>query len=352
MVVLGAAKHRRIAGSGAGTPVAQRAAMRLRVLHALVVLAVAGCAGGRRPPKADVSARPTLDVALPIALETGATRRPMTPPPAVVRLVDAGRSGARRPLAYRFSGARSESLRVDIRTTKASSFLASSARTVRLVVHVEPQGTDTAGDYRFHFRIERASLVGDEEMPKDGVQQMEAVLGEVRGRWGSAVISPRGALKELGWSESDGLAMPAHQVLVDLSRLLRQLYPPLPEEEVGVGARWEVTEDVSTEAYEMRSTSRFTLRALGDRSAELDLELEESAARQPLGGTASSGLVQLEKLEGSVVGSVRASFEPPFGRISLQRSMDARILVGRPRAQRAVPLVTASETTAVPVAVR
>jgi len=299
MVVLGAAKHRRIAGSGAGTPVAQRAAMRLRVLHALVVLAVAGCAGGRRPPKADVSARPTLDVALPIALETGATRRPMTPPPAV-----------------------------------------------------EPQGTDTAGDYRFHFRIERASLVGDEEMPKDGVQQMEAVLGEVRGRWGSAVISPRGALKELGWSESDGLAMPAHQVLVDLSRLLRQLYPPLPEEEVGVGARWEVTEDVSTEAYEMRSTSRFTLRALGDRSAELDLELEESAARQPLGGTASSGLVQLEKLEGSVVGSVRASFEPPFGRISLQRSMDARILVGRPRAQRAVPLVTASETTAVPVAVR
>jgi hypothetical protein len=238
------------------------------------------------------------------------------PRPPTIDVLEPGQ-GRAHALRYRFDKAVPFAQRIDVTTTTDGRV----APTVRVTVHVQPKGEDPDQNFRFEFEI---------------VEGPPALLHA----WGTAAVTDRGIIKEFGWNPRQFRGN-ARTVLVDVSRALQRLYPPLPEGEVSKGARWEATSDETTTAagsktrktvaMERRAIGAYTLRDVSDDTAELDFEESQTW----LGSDAMSAAAR---------GQVSVRFSPPMANTFVRLTMNARVGVDYQR-RREDWLRTSSDTT-------
>lgn len=93
---------------------------------------------------------------------------------------------------------------------------------------------------------------------------------------------------------------PLHHGLVQLGELFGTLQVPLPQAEVGVGARWSVESVVEQDGLPLRQRATFTLREREASRVRVGIELEQSlepdAARgaQPIESLTAHGVAEVE----------------------------------------------------------
>lgn len=301
--------------------------MRLALLFLPLLLA---CAPRARDP-------------LPQILEEAAANQSTEPPPPIVRLRMPGTATANvplRPLRYRFDMA-PRSLRVDLKAK-------GEMRTLRCDVVLKPMTIDEEGTLRFEFKLDDVTLANDARMSPGVVAKYEETFAEVKKLFGTELVTTRGVIKEFGWNVPNKVSLAAYQILVDTSRVLRQLYPTLPEEPVGIGARWTIEQEQRTTSYSAQHEAVWTVTDLSDTSVELSVKYTQRAGRQPFGSSKRG--VELASLNGQGIGKFHVGLAPVTSAASMSLAIVTALDVPRKDdTPKRLDMSTASETRWAPV---
>lgn len=303
---------------------------RMRLALLLLPFVSLACAPPQRDP-------------LPEILAEAAANQSTEPPPPVVRLRMPGTATASvplRPLRYRFDMT-PRSLRVDLKAK-------GDMRTLRCDVALKPMSIEEDGTLRFEFKLDDITLANDARMSTGVVAKYEQTFDEVKKLFGTELVTTRGIIKEFGWNVPKNVSLAAYQILVDTSRVLRQLYPTLPEEPVGIGARWTIEQEQRTTSYRAQHETLWTVTGLSDESVDLSAKYTQRAGRQPFG--ASKRGVELASLDGHGDGTFHVGLAPVTSSavttLAIVTALDVPRKDDRPKR---LDMSTASETRWAPI---
>ena len=237
-----------------------------------------------------MSASEGLEPRLPPAALMDETMTVVTP--AIMKLVDQGQA-PRRKLRYTWRANRKERLVMDLRTRVSTE--SDNARqpevplpTVHVVVDIEPQGVWPDGDMQYAWHVASSSVpAGDPNVPPYVAEGMRIEVATIAHLSGTAVVTSRGLAKEV--SVDAGSITDAGgtgRMVEQMRQQLCDLAAPLPDEDVGVGARWQKLSQLAAKDARVTQTDTFTLVELDGGKGVLDDVLAQTAPAQQLRGPA------------------------------------------------------------------
>lgn len=216
-------------------------------------------------------------------------------PPPELALLDPGRA-PRRKLRYAWRSDQKEELAIDLRTLAANQVDPSHARgatdatrpsiplapAVRIVVAIDPTRVSQDGDLTYAWHVTSAVVRDEPAVPGSIADGMRAEVAAVEHLAGTAVVTSRGLARDVvvdPGSLVDGAA--EGQMIEQVEQTIRDVAAPFPEEEVGLGARWQKLSHVTKDAR-VAQTETFTLVAFKAGKGVLDDVLAQTAGSQPL----------------------------------------------------------------------
>ena len=184
-------------------------------------------------------------------------------------------TGAKRPLRYKpVAGAKE---RLDLKmamglTMEMPGMGAQSmpAPSMTMAIDMDVASISPAGDISVTMTVPSATMEG-EGLPA-------GMLDPVKGLSAAIVMDGRGMVKSMKFDESK-ITDPMMKQLVSQSGLDR-LSMPLPEEPMGVGGKWQVTQAIEGGGIKLDQISTFEVVELNDTSATFNMTISQSAAPQ------------------------------------------------------------------------
>jgi hypothetical protein len=260
----------------------------VRRLPVLALLVAAACSKERSKESAP---EPSVAPPAPEAAPSAAASQPPPAPPAplaTMKLLEAGQP-PRRKLRYAWRADQKEQLAMDLRLSVATE--AAGAKqpelplpTVHIVIAIDPQSVSPEGDLRYAWRVTSAGVTADGQTPSQVGDGMRAEVAVIEHLTGTATVTSSGLAREVvidAASVAD--AGTAGQMVEQVRQTLRDVAAPLPDEDVGKGARWQKTSQIDAKDARVAQTDTFTLVSL-DASDKGKLEdvLAQTAPPQPL----------------------------------------------------------------------
>jgi hypothetical protein len=214
-------------------------------------------------------------------------------------LLEPGRA-PRQPLRYTWRVDQPEQLTMDLRTTATTNEANVQAPRiplppVRIVMAIDPRSVTSEGDLRYAWRVTSTAVGNDAGAPDPVVEGMQAEVATVAALSGTGVVTSRGLTREVNLDRaslsgasaardaSENGGQPATGKMVDqVLQTLRDVAAPFPEEDVGVGARWQKLSDVASSDAAVTQTETFTLVEIAPSRGTLHDVLVQTAPSQPL----------------------------------------------------------------------
>ncbi|MFO0679346.1 MAG: DUF6263 family protein [Polyangiaceae bacterium] len=309
--------------------------LRRAFVPVLFAATVAGCVTSKRPDDGGTlqAAATTTSVADPVPTNppmegasagTEGGERRVRLAERTSRLMDAG-AEPRKALRHRYTKGREESLDVTIaiRTSTQTDALDDAGtdggspepkvRALPVVVartFVEVTDVLPSGDAAFAMEIDAFDVRSDKDVAPELVDAVRAGLAGAKGVRATGVATPRGERKDVTLVVPPLTSREAQQVLENFRQQIEQLGVVLPEEPVGKGATWEVTNDVATRSIVLTQATTFTLASADDKAVRIVGTLRQSAPAQDVTSpvTGGSSNAKLESLTGS--GKVESTTSP------------------------------------------
>jgi hypothetical protein len=180
------------------------------------------------------------------------------------RLLDAGQP-PRRTLRYRWHVDQKEQLSMDLRTSAVTEVAGSkqpeiALPPVHIVIDVDPRSVTPDGDLLYVWRVSRAMVAS--QIPSAIADGMRAEVDAVDGLAGSAVVTSRGLCSKVSIDATPSVdAGATGQMVEQVRQTLDDVAPPMPEEAIGRGARWQKMSELDTKGSHLTQTDTFTLIA-------------------------------------------------------------------------------------------
>lgn len=235
------------------------------------------------------SAVPSVD-ARPGALEARGAGPSGAPfPEARVKLLDSGET-PRRLLRYAWAASRHEQLTLDMRTSLAgaggpgqTAHAPLPLPSVRVVVAIDPQTVSDDGALAYDWRVASASVTGDDRTVPQVADGMRAEVVAVEHLFGSGVVSSRGLGQALSVDpEQAADEVTSRPIALQVLETLWNVAAPFPDEEVGLGARWQRVSELAAKSARATQTDVFALVSLERSRGTLDDALSQTAPEQAL----------------------------------------------------------------------
>lgn len=261
------------------------ASLRVFVLWCTLALVLAGC--GPKPVNKDTTPA-EVDLAgagvTPTDTPTEGATTEAAGPRTRVDLLEPGQE-PRRALRYDLAAMRKEEGVMDMGTTMAVTVGGNAGQRVKLPIMrmtlvTEPQGMTPAGTLRVTSRITAAKTTGSGDPAV--VAAMNEELAAMVGLVTHAEISARGETSNTELEVPANASPQLQQMLDGLRQGMDDMTAPLPEEPVGVGARWRVTSTLDLAAMKSTRVVEAKLERVTAQGAELSLTVSMQAAQQPL----------------------------------------------------------------------
>jgi len=179
------------------------------------------------------------------------------------------------------------------------------------------------GRYRYDLEIQSVDLVLPEGTPdeiREALSSEVAQMGRIEG-W--IEVDDRGITRDVHGTTPTGVPPRTQTMLGNIRSALQSI--PLPEDPVGIGARWEVRRVVDHQTHEVDQVVTYELLDLVGTRGELRITVEQSAEPQPLHNLPDGGEANLDTYVGQ--GSGGAIFDltsvTPVATLSFQSAMHA-----------------------------
>jgi hypothetical protein len=278
--------------------------------------AVASVASYAPPPTPSVtpSAEPTPAASASTVPAASTAARVASSPGTSTRLLETGQA-PRRTLRYTWHVDQKEQLTMDLRTAASTEFAGAKQPEiplppVHIVLELDPQAVTTSGDLRFAWRVSSATVTADPQMPSQIVDGMRAEVIATEHLAGTAAVTARGLSGGVTVAAATTVdAGATGQMAEQIRQTLRDIAVPLPEEEVGRGARWQKTAQLDARGSHLTQADTFTLLDLAATGGTVDDVLAQTAPPQALKapGMASGAEARMESMLAS--GDAKTQFD-------------------------------------------
>lgn len=257
----------------------------------------------------------------------------------IVRLLDAG-AQPRADLSYAFAKGATNKMIMHMDMTMGMTVQGQklpSTAIPRMSMGMDAKTIDrsAAGEFKIDSHLVSVRVVPNggqqEQMAKALRPQLEAMKGLSMGYW----VSPKGHVRDVKIGAPPGMPPAAQQLLNGMSQSFESMVTPLPNERVGVGARWQVLSRTSTGGADLLQSAIYTLKARNGSSATLEVKLVQLAAsdtiHSPQMPAGMSAHVKAFNSGGSGTTQVDLkSVAPEAGSMTLRTTMDLAVQGGGP----------------------
>jgi hypothetical protein len=141
---------------------------------------------------------------------------------------------------------------------------------------------DANGDIHSQFSFTDADVVADPNSPPEVVNALRSAIKQVVGLKGTSIADNRGQLKSGNFDLPEGGDPITRQVFGQVSNSLAQFSSPLPQEAVGIGAKWRVASTLNVSGINLTQNTIYELVALKDNVATFNVSMEQQAKSQQL----------------------------------------------------------------------
>lgn len=222
------------------------------------------------------------------APEGGAPATPVAAPvtETKVEMIDAG-AEPRQALRYKFAAGRKDVLLMDMdmaMAIKAGTMEQPEMQLprMRMTMEVDSKELTPDGNLKYGFNLTTVELVEDPAANQMLVQALKGEITKMQGLNGTAEVTPRGFTKQADIKVPEGAGQQVQQMLDNMQQQIRQMSAPLPEEPVGVGARWKVVMPIELPLIKMQQTATYELTSIQGDTGEFKIVLEQNAPPQTM----------------------------------------------------------------------
>ncbi len=134
------------------------------------------------------------------------------------------------------------------------------------------------GHIRYTALVDEATVAEDGALPPASIEELRTSLAPLRGMTGYAIITDRGESLEAEFVLPPDAPPEMAQQMQSFSNSAENLAAPMPEEAVGVGARWSVYNRVNSSGFEIVQRADFVLQEIVEDRISLDVTI----VQQPL----------------------------------------------------------------------
>ena len=149
---------------------------------------------------------------------------------------------------------------------------------------VEVDVTDIAanGDVSVDYKCPKVEVIDESNEPSPVKPMMETMLKSIEVLTGTATVSNRGFTMKSNVTLPPN-ADPNIQAARDIMKAwMNGMSSPLPEEPVGVGAKWKVIQLIESNGMNVKQTSVHTLKEINGKTFEITIEQAQTADAQEL----------------------------------------------------------------------
>lgn len=190
----------------------------------------------------------------------------------------------------------------------------------------------TNGDVNFEFVYSNVELLEDASNPSPISGVLKPILKSIEGLSGSGVVSERGFTRDSRMVIPEGVAPQLRMMLSSLQESMSRISAPFPEEEVGVGGKWNVIQMVTANGLTLKQTTTHTLKGFQGDKCDIVTEVAQSAEPQDVKvpGLPDGTTMKLKSLEFSGDGTML--FDPksifPTSSVSVGSQASMQIIIG------------------------
>jgi len=154
---------------------------------------------------------------------------------------------------------------MDLRTSAATEIAGSkqpeiTLPAVHIVLDIDPRSVTPDGDLHYAWRVREATVTSQLQTPSPIADGMRVEVGAIDHLAGSAVVTSRGLGSEVSVETAPSLEAGATgQMVEQVRQTLRDVAAPMPEEEIGRGARWQRISQLDAKGSHLTQTDTFTL---------------------------------------------------------------------------------------------
>jgi len=236
--------------------------------------------------------------------DAGAPRAPVADSHGL-KLLDPG-GEPRRKLRYKFEVGRKDRLEM---TTTSSMRMTMGAETaqvptapaVRVVAALTVKEVAADGSARRELLLEEVGLMPGPGLSKEQRDQAQKTLGALAQLSGKDRVDSRGFVREvkLDASKIDNPALKA--ALASMQQTFDQMGAPFPEEEIGVGAKWQIKTRVDQMGIRLSQVASYELASLDGDKGKIKVKLQQTApgGNMQLPGLPKGATAKLLSMKGS-----------------------------------------------------
>lgn len=136
------------------------------------------------------------------------------------------------------------------------------------------------GDISFDFTYKNVDIVPEPGVLPSVIEPIRLSLASLVGLSGSVVVDSRGQTKSTNLRLPQELDSATQQIFEQLSSSLGQLYAPLPEEAVGLGARWRTSQELNINGIQLTQSAIYELVSNQNNVLQLKMLVEQEAQSQ------------------------------------------------------------------------
>jgi hypothetical protein len=217
------------------------------------------------------------------AEESAAENAAEAPPPVgaaeVVKLVEPG-AEPREVARYAFVIDKADTTLATVRVSAQGGPMGAAGPQppIRLTLKLTPKAK-SGGKTAFAMQVTKAEiLTGGAPVPPEAVGELKAAEAALATLTATFNASARGALSELRLGAGKGAPQEAQELIIPM---LEMLFAPLPEEPIGLGARW-VASTTAPVPGEGSMISTFTMTARTPTTADITIDTSRSAKPQAI----------------------------------------------------------------------
>jgi hypothetical protein len=216
---------------------------------------------------------------------------------AAIRLLVPGKP-PRHKLRYAWRRKQAETLTIDLKTTASTESEGERPPeiplpAVHIVVAIAPSDVTSDGDLHYAWHVTATDVIVTPASPPELADGMRAEVAAIARLSGEATVTSRGVAREITVEPASIIdAGATGQMVEQVRQTLRDLAAPFPEEEVGVGGRWEKLSQLASRDAIVTQTETFQLSEVRGDTGTLQDVLAQTAPPQALAapGAASARL--------------------------------------------------------------
>ena len=183
----------------------------------------------------------------------------------------------------------------------------------------------SAGDIQFTSTVTDVGVAEEPDANPQAADAMKSALGSVKG------LESKGTMSNRGFNKGTDIKIPAEAepqmraMMEQMKDTMSHLASPMPEEPVGVGAKWEVKMPMKSQGMTINQTATFELVSLEDEKISTKSTIVQNAANQKVQNPAMPGLkMDLIKMSGTGTGETTndlAQLIPLSGNVDFHSEM-------------------------------